>query len=110
MYDFFYISCFIKNLIRLFYYTLFSNNVEDENRKNHELSGLNKQASWVMDMMYSRREDEGSGGTGGRRDSLSNIQDLASRITSLQQEGGEGGNARQAVEANAQVCHLVYIP
>ncbi|KAK4311085.1 hypothetical protein Pmani_017392 [Petrolisthes manimaculis] len=83
------------------------NNVEDENRKNHELSGLNKQASWVMDMMYSRREEEGSGGTGGRRDSLSNIQDLASRITSLQQEGGEGGNARQAVEANAQAAGKV---
>lgn len=73
------------------------NNVEDENRKNSEMSGLNKQASWVMDMMYGKRDDEA-----GRRESLANIQDLKSRICSLQDKENVDNNMRIPIEINAE--------
>ncbi|XP_063851245.1 FH1/FH2 domain-containing protein 3-like isoform X1 [Scylla paramamosain] len=81
-------------------------NVEDENRKNSELSGLNKQASWMMDMMYSKRDD-----TSARRDSLTNIQDLASRISSLQEKeavenGGTAGVIAPDVNVQASVKEI----
>ncbi|XP_045599051.2 serine-rich adhesin for platelets isoform X3 [Procambarus clarkii] len=73
------------------------NNVEDENRKNSEISGLNKQASWMMDMMYGKRDDDGTG----RRESLSNIQDIASRISSLQDKENVDNNMRLPIEINS---------
>lgn len=110
--------CHLSILVHLCYcYCCFcfpSGNVEDENRKNTELSGLNKQASWVMDMMYGKREE-----SSGRRDSLTNIQNLASRISSLQEKealengsaggGGGGGGGRAPVEVNAQTSVKVRI-
>ncbi|XP_042220494.1 FH1/FH2 domain-containing protein 3-like isoform X3 [Homarus americanus] len=74
------------------------NNVEDENRKNSEMSGLNKQASWMMDMMYGKREDDGTS----RRESLSNIQDIASRISCLQDKENVDNNMRLPIEINAE--------
>ncbi|XP_042868398.1 uncharacterized protein LOC122250818 isoform X2 [Penaeus japonicus] len=74
-----------------------SDNVEDENRKNIELSGLNKQASWMMDMMYAKREEDGTG----RRESLTNIQDIASRISSLQDKENVDNNMRMPIEINS---------
>ena len=86
--------------------------MEDENRKNSELSGLNKQASWMMDMMYGKRDD-----TSARRDSLTNIQDLASRISSLQEKeavenGGSAGVIAPDVNVQASVkvrCCAVFV-
>lgn len=71
--------------------------MEDENRKNIELSGLNKQASWMMDMMYAKREEDGTG----RRESLTNIQDIASRISSLQDKENVDNNMRMPIEINS---------
>ncbi|XP_069960230.1 serine-rich adhesin for platelets-like isoform X4 [Cherax quadricarinatus] len=73
-------------------------NVEDENRKNCEISGLKKQASWMMNMMYGKRDDEE--GTG-RRESLSNIQNIASRISSLQDKENVDNNMRLPIEINS---------
>lgn len=72
--------------------------MEDENRKNSEMSGLNKQASWMMDMMYGKREDDATG----RRESLTNIQDIASRISSLQDKENVDNNVRLPIEINAE--------
>ncbi|XP_076067528.1 formin homology 2 domain containing isoform X6 [Oratosquilla oratoria] len=72
--------------------------VEDENRKNSELSTLKKQAAWLLDMMYGKRDEDGQT----RRESLSNLKDIASRISSLQDKENLDSNKRLPIELNSE--------
>lgn len=51
----------------------------------------------MMDMMYAKREEDGTG----RRESLTNIQDIASRISSLQDKENVDNNMRMPIEINS---------
>ena len=79
-----------------------SSSVEEES-KDCEVHGLNQQATWMFEMLYgkTRKDDDAAN----RRESLTNIEGIASRISSLHDkentENNNNNNKKTPIEIKA---------